>query len=125
MKKTAILFGFVFMLTLCFGQAGWAAAQIETELVIQTPVTKFITDAASDAFQKYAKKTWGLDVKVSGLYAGTPVCYGKIVEWNGKPQADIFWGGESALFDKLAEKGLLEKITLSKAAWDAIPCPFR
>jgi iron(III) transport system substrate-binding protein len=121
MKKKAILFGFILMVSLCFGPAVWAAAPIETELVIQTPVTKFITDAASEAFQKYAKKTWGIDVKVSGLYAGTPVSYGKIVEWAGKPQADIFWGGESALFDKLAEKGLLEKSTLSKAAWDSIP----
>jgi iron(III) transport system substrate-binding protein len=121
MKKKAILFGFIFMLTLCASQIGWAAAAIETELVLQTPVTKFITDAAAKAFTAYAKKTWGIDVKVSALHAGTPVCYGKIVEWNGKPQADIFWGGESALFDKLAEKGLLDKITLSKAAWDAIP----
>jgi iron(III) transport system substrate-binding protein len=122
MKRIAMIFGIITIAAICFGSAALAAAPvIENQLVIQTPVTKFITDAASKAFTEYAKKTWGIDVKVSGLYAGTPVSYGKIVEWNGRPQADIFWGGESALFDKLAEKGLLEKITLSKAAWDAIP----
>ena len=122
MKRISAVLGFIFLISISLGLAPLAvAAPIEDQLVIQTPVTKFITDAASKAFAEYAKKKWGIDIKVSGMYAGTPVCYGKIVEWNGKPQADIFWGGESALFDKLAEKGLLEKLNVSKAAWDAIP----
>ena len=32
---------------------------------------------------------------------GTPVAYGQILEWRGKPQADVFWGGEGTLFDNL------------------------
>ena len=51
-------------------------------------------------------------MKTSALAAGTPVAYGQIVEWKGRPQADIFWGGESALFDKLAEQNLLAKLDL-------------
>jgi iron(III) transport system substrate-binding protein len=43
------------------------------------------------------------------------------VEWKGKPEADIFWGGESALFEKLAEQKLLQKLEISRAAWESIP----
>ncbi len=98
-----------------------AAQQIEDELVLITPVSKFIHDAALKAFAEYAKEKWGITVKTNALAAGTPVAYGRIVEWKGRPEVDIFWGGESALFDKLAEQKLMAKLELSKEAWDAIP----
>ena len=31
------------------------------------------------------------------------------------------WGGESALFDKLAEQKLMAPLNLSKEAWDTVP----
>ena len=43
-------------------------------------------------------------LKASALAAGTPVAYGRILEWKGRPEVDILWGGESALYDKLAEQ---------------------
>src|SRR5215470_17978894 len=82
-------------------------AAIEGELNLITPVSKFIHDAALKAFADYAKERWNVTVKVSAIPAGTPVAYGRIVEWKGKPEVDIFWGGESALFEKLAEQKLL------------------
>ena len=98
-----------------------AAQQIENELVLITPVAKTLTDPLLAAFVSYAKERWNVAVKASALAAGTPVAYGQIVEWKGRPQADIFWGGESALFDKLAEQKLLAKLDLPKAVVDAIP----
>ena len=88
------------------GLAAPAAAQapIEGELTLITPVSKFIHDAALKAFAEYAKETWNVTVRTNAIPAGTPVAYGRIVEWKGKPEADIFWGGESALFEKLAEE---------------------
>jgi len=53
-------------------------------------------------------------VKVSAIPAGTPVAYGRIVRVEGKPEVDIFWGGESALFEKLAEQKLLQKVEISR-----------
>ena len=53
-------------------------------------------------------------MKVNAIPAGTPVAYGRIVEWKGKPEVDIFWGGESALFEKLAEQKLLQKVEISQ-----------
>ena len=96
-------------------------APIEGELNLITPVSKFIHDAALKAFSDYAREKWNLTLKVSAIPAGTPVAYGRIVEWKGKPEVDIFWGGESALFEKLAEQKLLQKVEVSKAAWDSIP----
>src|SRR5206468_327254 len=84
-----------------------AQAPIETELAMITPVSKFIHDAALKAFADYAKEKWNVTLKVSAIPAGTPVAYGRIVEWKGKPEVDLFWGGESALFEKLAEQKLL------------------
>jgi ABC-type Fe3+ transport system substrate-binding protein len=98
-----------------------AAQQVEDELVLITPVAKTLTDPSLAEFVKYAKEKWNVTVKASALAAGTPVAYGQIVEWKGRPQADIFWGGESALFDKLAEQKLLVPLDLPKAVVDAVP----
>jgi len=96
-------------------------APIESELALITPVSKFIHDAALKAFAEYAKEKWNVAVKVSAIPAGTPVAYGRIVEWKGKPEVDIFWGGESALFEKLAEQKLLAKLDLDKGLVEQIP----
>ena len=73
------------------------------------------------AFAAFVKKKYSVDLKTSTMPQGTPVAYGQIVEWKGKPQADVFWGGEGTLFDLLAEQNLLDKITIPKAMWDEIP----
>ena len=94
---------------------------VEDELVLITPVAKTLTDPTLADFAKFAKEKWNVTVKTSALAAGTPVAYGRIVEWKGRPGADIFWGGESALFDKLTEQKLLAKLDLPKAVVDSIP----
>jgi ABC-type Fe3+ transport system substrate-binding protein len=106
--------------------AGHALSQapapvIEEELNLITPVAKTLTDPMLADFAKYAKERWNITLKTSALAAGTPVAYGQIVEWKGRPQVDIFWGGESALFDKLAEQKLLSALELSKAVVDEVP----
>ena len=102
--------------------AGLAVAQpIEDELALITPVAKTLTDPTLADFAKYAKEKWNITLKTSALAAGTPVAYGQILEWKGRPQVDIFWGGESALFDKLAAQNLLARLELPKAVLDAIP----
>jgi iron(III) transport system substrate-binding protein len=98
-----------------------AAQPIEDELVLITPVGKSLSDPALAEFRKLAKQRWNVEVKTSALSAGTPVAYGRIVEWNARPQADLFWGGESALYDRLAAQSLLAPLGLPKAVSDAIP----
>src|SRR5215813_3330025 len=82
----------VAVLSLAGGLTSPALAQggaaIEGELNLITPVSKFIHDAALKAFADYAKERWNVTVKVSAIPAGTPVAYGRIVEWKGKPGVD-------------------------------------
>src|SRR3954471_11798846 len=106
---------------LAFFSTGTSAQAIEDELVLITPVSKFIHDAALAEFARFAKEKYNVTVKTNALAAGTPVAYGRIVEWKGRPEVDIFWGGESALFDKLAEQKLMQKLELAKEAWDPVP----
>ena len=98
-----------------------AAPAIEDELVLITPVGKSFSDPALAEFRKHAKQQWNVDVRTSALSAGTPLAYGRIVEWNGRPQADLFWGGESALYDRLAAQNLLAPLELPGAVTEAIP----
>jgi len=111
----------VLVLTTLFTAAPAAAQEIENELVLVTPVAKTLTDPALAEFAKYARERWKVDVRTSALAAGTPVAYGRVVEWKGRPEADIFWGGESALFDKLAEQKLLARLDLPRGVVDSIP----
>jgi len=102
--------------------AGPARAQpIEDELVLITPVGKSLSDPELAEFAKYARARWNVHLRASAVSAGTPVAYGQIVEWNGRPQADLFWGGESALYDRLAAQKLLAPLGLPKAVTDAVP----
>lgn len=94
---------------------------IEPALTLITPVSKFIHDAALTEFSKYAQERWKVAVKATALPAGAPVAYDRIVDWKGRPDVDIFWGGESALFDKLATQKLIAPLKLSKATIDLIP----
>src|SRR2546428_9278204 len=117
-------FGIVALaILLAAGASGGAVGQapIESELALITPVAKFTHGSALKAFADYAKEKWNVTVKVSAVAAGAPVAYGRVVEWKGKPEVDIFWGGESALFEKLAEQKLLQKAEISREAWESIP----
>ena len=119
LKTLAI--AFVGALVTAYPIAAQQTSTIENELVLITPVAKTLTDPTLADFAKFAKEKWNVPVKTSALAAGTPVAYGRIVEWKGRPGADIFWGGESALFDKLVEQKLLAKLDLPKAVVDSIP----
>lgn len=120
MKKILALAVMISALVFC-GLGVVQAQQIENELYLITPVSKDVHDPVLKAFEQYAKKKYGIDVKTSAIPKGTPVAYGQIMEWKGNPQADIFWGGEGTLFDDLATQGLLEKVQIPQQMWDEIP----
>ena len=97
------------------------APPIEDELVVQTPVSAFIVEAMLKEFSAHAKERWGVTLRTRAQRAGTPVSYERIVSWKGQPEADIFWGGEPALFHSLADQKLLARLELPPDVWEAIP----
>ena len=122
MKRKMMLGGLFLILAFLLLPPLPAGAQaIENELYLITPVSKDVHDPALAQFAAYAKKKWNVDVKTSAMPQGTPVAYGQILEWRGRPQADVFWGGEGTLFDSLAAEGLLEQANLPATMWDEIP----
>ena len=98
-----------------------AAQSNEDELVVQTPMSAFVVDTMLKEFVEYARERWGATLKTRVLRAGTPVSYETILRWKGRPEADVFWGGEPALFDDLALQKLLTRLDLPADVWDAIP----
>jgi iron(III) transport system substrate-binding protein len=100
------------------------AQAVETQLVLITPVAKSLSDLALAEFAKYAKEKFNIAVRTSALAAGAPVAYGRIIEWKGRPEADIFWGGERVLFDRLVEQRLLARLELPPAIFDTVPSSF-
>lgn len=101
------------------GVAG--APAIEDELIVQTPMSAFVVEAMLKEFAQHARDKWGVALKWRVLRAGTPVSYEAIRKWAGQPEADVFWGGEPALFTDLASQNLLAKLSVPAEAWDAIP----
>jgi ABC-type Fe3+ transport system substrate-binding protein len=73
------------------------------------------------AFTEFARRQFNVTVRVTVTSAGTPVAYGRIREWGGRPEADVFWGGEPALFDDLAERKLIAALDLSADVLREIP----
>lgn len=84
-----------------------AQPAIEDRLVIITPVARTVADPTLAAFTEFVRRQFGVTLRGTIVSAGTPVAYGRIREWGGRPEADVFWGGEPALFDDLAERKLL------------------
>jgi iron(III) transport system substrate-binding protein len=98
-----------------------APAIIEDELVIQTPMSAFVVDSMLKEFAQHAREKWGVTLKSRVLRAGTPVSYETIRTWKGQPEADVFWGGEPALFNDLAAQKLLTRLEIGGEVWDSIP----
>lgn len=98
-----------------------AQAAVEDRLVIITPVARTVADPTVAAFAEFAQRQFNVTVRVTVTSAGTPVAYGRIREWGGRPEADVFWGGEPALFDDLAERKLIAVLALPEAALREIP----
>ncbi|MDR7542910.1 MAG: extracellular solute-binding protein [Armatimonadota bacterium] len=123
MRRTAWTLLVAVSLTLLGWPAFRAGAQaaIEDRLVIITPVARTVADPTVAAFREFARRQFNVTVNVTVVSAGTPVAYGRIREWGGRPEADIFWGGEPALFDDLAERKLLAVLDLPEAVLREIP----
>ncbi len=98
-----------------------AQAAVEDRLVIITPVARTVADPTVTAFAEFAQRQFNVAVRVTVTSAGTPVAYGRIREWGGRPEADVFWGGEPALFDDLAERKLISALGLPEAVLREVP----
>lgn len=120
MKKILLVLLMVALVSFGFG-AQVIAREIEKELVMITSLEKSTPEALLKAFREYVKEKYGFKIKTDFMIGGSPIVYGRVVEWKGKPAASVYWGGESALHDSVADKGFLVKHNLPKSVLSEFP----
>lgn len=98
--------------------------QYENVLVLITPSNPNLLDAVTKAFKNYAKEKLGVDVDVRVIRVGSPEAMNRIIAWAGKPEADIFFGGDLIYHWKLKDRGLLESYKPRSEYYDRIPSTF-
>lgn len=98
--------------------------QYENTLVLITPSNKNLLNAIVPAFQKYAKEKLGVNVNVQLIQVGSPEAMNRIIAWAGKPEADIFFGGDLIYHWKVKAQGLLERYKPNSPYYDRLPSTF-
>jgi len=101
-----------------------AEVTYENTLVLITPSNPQLLEAVISAFKAYAKEKLGVDVDVKTIRAGSPECMNRIIAWAGKPEADIFFGGDIIYHWKLKAMGLLEPYKPNSPYYDRLPATF-
>ena len=96
----------------------------ENTLVLITPSNKYLLEAVTSAFKKYAKEKLGVDLEIKLIQVGSPEAMNRIIAWAGKPEADIFFGGDLIYHWKLKAKGLLESYKPNSPYYDRLPSTF-
>jgi len=127
---TALLLAQLFLTTIAFaGMSRTEALDIggqkyENVLVLITPSNPNLLDAVTKAFKQYAKEKLGVDVDVKLIRVGSPEAMNRVIAWAGKPEADIFFGGDLIYHWKLKGRGLLESYKPKSEYYDRIPSTF-
>ena len=96
----------------------------ENVLVLITPSNPNLLDAVTKAFKQYAKEKLGVDVDVKAIRVGSPEAMNRIIAWAGKPEADIYFGGDLIYHWKVKARGLLESYKPMSEYYDRIPPTF-
>ncbi len=96
---------------------------IENKLVILSPISKTSIDAVAKPFAALMKAKYGVDVTVDQISGSSPETYARVLEWKGKPDADIYWGGEYQVYPDLTLKNLMAGY--ASMALDAVPADFQ
>lgn len=100
-----------------------AAAQVplEDRLVIITPIPVEVANPTAERFAEFTRQRFGTALRPNIVSMGSPVAYGRIIEWRGRPDADLLWAGEAELFDDLAEKRLIVPHEIPESLLREIP----
>ncbi len=118
-RTTLMLLAIIILLA--YAPIPTGAQALEDRLVLITPIPVDVANATADRFAEYVRQRFGAALKPTIVAMGGPVAYGRIIEWRGRPDADLMWAGEAELFDDLAEKRLLAAHELPDAMVREIP----
>lgn len=97
----------------------------EDTLVIITPTQADLLNAVVQGFKDYVKRELGIDLNVQLIRVGSPEAMNRIIAWAGRPEADIFFGGDIIYHWKLKSLGLLESYKPRSSYYDRLPSSYR
>ncbi|MCZ2809726.1 MAG: extracellular solute-binding protein, partial [Candidatus Bathyarchaeota archaeon] len=82
----------------------WYYSQaIEHKLVVTHPHSAALADHVIEDFKDWVRETQGYTITVSQLTpGGSGAVLEQVMAWEGKPEADIYWGGGSYNFEEAA-----------------------
>lgn len=80
---------------------------LEDRLVILTPIPREVADPIADRFAEHARQRYGTALRPTLVSMGGPLMYARVLEWRGRPEADLLWASEAEVLDDLALRRLI------------------
>lgn len=94
---------------------------LEDRLVVMTPIPREVADAVADRFAEHTRQRYGAPVRPTLVSLGGPTMYARVLEWRGRPEADLLWASEAEVLDDLVARRLLVLHELPEALVREVP----
>jgi iron(III) transport system substrate-binding protein len=94
---------------------------LEDRLVIMTPIPREVADAVADRFAEHARRRYGAALRPALVFLGGPTMYARVLEWRGRPDADLLWASEAEVLDDLVARRLIVPHDLPEALVREVP----
>lgn len=98
-----------------------AQAPLEDRLVILTPIPREVADPVADRFAEHTRQRYGAALRPILVSMGGPTMYARVLEWRGRPDADLLWASEAEVLDDLAGRQLIAPHELPEGIIRDIP----
>ncbi len=98
-----------------------AQAPLEDRLVIMTPIPREVADPIADRFAEHARQRYGMALRPTLVSMGGPLMYARVLDWRGRPEADLLWASEAELLDDLAGRRLIVPLELPESLMRDVP----
>jgi ABC-type Fe3+ transport system substrate-binding protein len=83
-----------------------AQTPLEDRLVVMTPIPREVAEVVADRFAEHARQRYGVALRPRLVSAGGPTMYARVLEWRGRPDADMLWASEAEVLDDLVARRL-------------------
>jgi ABC-type Fe3+ transport system substrate-binding protein len=98
-----------------------AQVPLEDRLVIMTPIPREVADPVADRFAEHARQRYGVALRPTLVSMGGPLMYARVLEWRGRPEADLLWASEAEVLDDLAGRRLIVPLDLPESLIRDVP----
>jgi iron(III) transport system substrate-binding protein len=94
---------------------------LEDRLVVMTPIPREVADPVANRFAEHVRQRYGAAVRPTLVFLGGPTMYARVLEWRGRPDADLLWASEAEVLDDLVARRLIVPHELPDALVREVP----